>query len=117
MMKTHSWRLAGGIDLVRSPIMRHKAPGELIGCMNYEARDEGYRRISGYERFDGRKAPSDIFDDEPGEEDAQAEIRRRVITKVPGEKLLAVWRYRDRTYAFSADAGGVVSMYGSSSTG
>lgn len=116
MMKTHRWMLGGGIDLVRPPINRHKAPGELIGCMNYESRDEGYRRIQGYERFDGRKAPSNIFDDDPGEEDKQAEIRRAAIGPVPGDNLLAVWRYRDRTYAFARD-GSETKMYGSSPNG
>ena len=71
MMKTHSWKLAGGMNLVRDALSRHKAPGEMSGCMNYEAREEGYRRIDGYERFDGRKSPSDVFADEAGKEDVE----------------------------------------------
>lgn len=117
MMQTQSWKLAGGLNLTRDAITRHRAPGELIGCMNYESREEGYRRIDGYERFDGRKSPSNIFDDELGAEDAETEKRRALITAVPGTTLLAVWRYRDRTYAFSVGTDGAVTMHGSSSTG
>ena len=116
MMKHQSWRLSGGLNLVRPAITRHRVPGELVGCMNYEVRDEGCRRIDGYERFDGRPAPSYILDDEPGEEDIEAEKRRALIEPVPGDKLLGVWRYRDRTYAFSL-AGDEIRMYGSSADG
>ena len=116
MMQTISWKLAGGINLVRDAITRNRAPGELIGCMNYESREEGYRRIDGYERFDGRTSPSNILDDDPGEEDAATETRRAAITKVPGDELLAVWRYRNRTYAFTLDDT-TIKMFGSSSSG
>ena len=101
MMETKSWKTAGGINVVRDAVSRHRAPGELVGCMNYEAREEGYRRIDGYERFDGRKAPSNTLDDEPEMEAIETEKRRRLITRVPGDTLLAVWRYADTTYAFS----------------
>ena len=116
MMRPESWKLGGGINLVRPAITRYRAPGELVGCMNYESREEGYRRISGYERHDGRPAPSYILDDEPGEEDIRAEIRRAAIKPVPGDELLAVWRYKNRTYAFAKD-GTAIRMYGSSTSG
>lgn len=48
--------LQGGLDLV-TPAMS-KVPGTLIGADNYEAEARGYRRCAGYERFDGRPAPS-----------------------------------------------------------
>lgn len=48
--------LAGGLDLVTPAMM--KRPGVLIACDNYECEARGYRRSSGYERFDGRPAPS-----------------------------------------------------------
>ena len=115
-METLGWRLSGGLNLVRDAISRNRAPGELIGCMNYEAREEGYRRIDGYERFDGRQAPSDILDDEPGEEVAEIEKRRAAIGKVPGDELLAAWRYQNTTYAFSRDDA-TLKMYGSSTSG
>ena len=34
-------------------------PGFCIGCKNYEADVEGYTRVQGYERFDGRLKPSE----------------------------------------------------------
>jgi hypothetical protein len=48
--------LAGGLDLV-TPAMTIK-PGRLIDAMNYEAVANGYRRMDGYERCDGRRAPT-----------------------------------------------------------
>lgn len=51
------FRLGGGLDLVTPAI--EKDPGVLIGCLNHEPVPEGYRRIAGYERLDGRPKPSD----------------------------------------------------------
>lgn len=51
-------RFAGGIDVVSPPMAIDS--GKCISAMNYEAGTlGGYRRIEGYERFDGRKSPSD----------------------------------------------------------
>lgn len=42
----------GGLDMV-TPV-QNSAPGTLIDCLNYEVGPiKGYRRIDGYERFDG----------------------------------------------------------------
>lgn len=42
----------GGLDMV-TPI-QNTAPGTLVSCLNYEVGPiKGYRRIDGYERFDG----------------------------------------------------------------
>jgi len=49
--------LRGGLDLV-TPAMLVK-PGFAIAAQNYEVEARGYRRVSGYERKDGRPAPSD----------------------------------------------------------
>lgn len=49
--------LGGGMDLVTP--MEKKAPGSVIAALNYEPVSNGYMRFSGYERFDGRPAPSD----------------------------------------------------------
>ena len=117
MIKSKSWRLIGGLDLVRDPLTRHRYPGALLGVNNYESRDEGYRRFQGYERFDGRKAPSDISSDESDEETAQTETRRMAIGEVPGSGSLWVWRYGDKTYAFTDDSSGVMAMYVSSPSG
>lgn len=50
--------MRGGLDLETPSVTVD--PGRLIGAQNYEARVQGgYRRIDGYERFDGRPRPSD----------------------------------------------------------
>lgn len=46
----------GGLDLVTPSINR--PPGTLLGCLNYQARPQGYQSIAGFERFDGRGLPS-----------------------------------------------------------
>jgi hypothetical protein len=49
--------LAGGLDLLTPPISVQ--PGRASGAQNYEPEiSGGYRRIDGYERYDGRTAPS-----------------------------------------------------------
>ena len=50
--------LQGGLDLV-SPVLNVK-PGFLLDGINYEPDiNGGYRRIPGYERYDGQPSPSD----------------------------------------------------------
>lgn len=49
--------MRGGLDLVSSPLTVE--PGRLISGLNYVPSEAGYRRILGYERKDGRPAPSD----------------------------------------------------------
>lgn len=51
--------LTGGLDLV-TPHVEMNA-GRMIGGFNHEATDRGYRRIDGYERFDGNPEPSKAF--------------------------------------------------------
>lgn len=46
----------GGMDQKNQPII--VPAGRAIGCLNYESVSDGYRRVDGYERFDGRAAPS-----------------------------------------------------------
>lgn len=49
--------LGGGLDLVSPAIA--KKPGTVIDSQNYEPSiNGGYRRIDGYERFDGRASPT-----------------------------------------------------------
>lgn len=55
--QTQTFALTGGLDLVTPPIQIH--PGRVMAGMNYEPRAEGYRRIEGIERFDGRPKPSE----------------------------------------------------------
>ena len=48
--------LQGGLDLVSSPLSIDN--GSVLACRNYESVESGYGRAEGYERFDGRLAPS-----------------------------------------------------------
>lgn len=47
---------AGGLDTNSSALST--PPGMVISAMNYEPLAEGYGRVQGFERFDGRLAPS-----------------------------------------------------------
>lgn len=49
--------LGGGLDLI-TPAIAQK-PGSAIAALNYEPALNGYRRVEGYERFDGRPSPTD----------------------------------------------------------
>ena len=52
--------LAGGLDLVTPPLVR--STGSLQDCQNYECDiNGGYKRVGGYERFDGHPSPSAQF--------------------------------------------------------
>jgi hypothetical protein len=56
--KTQYYALEGGLDVV-TPALRIK-PGKALAMVNYEPWYQGgYRRIPGYERFDGRPKPSE----------------------------------------------------------
>ena len=55
--RTYSFGLFGGLDQVTPPEV--VKPGKVLSSLNYEPADEGgYRRMTGYERFDGRPSPS-----------------------------------------------------------
>lgn len=96
MIQDRAFRLGGGIDLRPSSIDRYRRPGVLIDGVNYESHAQGYRRILGYERFDGRPSPSAT-----GLTNEQSATRRGLIGKVPGTgPILALWLYRDSCYAF-----------------
>lgn len=50
--------LAGGVDQVTTPVLVE--PGKLITCSNFEPDiNGGYRRMGGFERFDGKQSPTD----------------------------------------------------------
>ena len=57
MPQASFYPLQGGLNLV-TPSIR-TPPGHLIAGSNYEPVERGYRRIQGYERFDGRPKPSE----------------------------------------------------------
>lgn len=53
---TNPISLRGGLDLVTPAVS--KPPGFCIAASNYEPAPDGYRRMGGYERFDGQSKPS-----------------------------------------------------------
>ena len=98
-------------------------PGELIASLNYESTSfGGYRRVGGFERFDGQPKPSDaVFGDYANEAAwiVEIESRRDDIDAVTGEgNILGVWYFNDKTYAFRNNVGSTEAiMYESSATG
>lgn len=54
--RSDTFAFGGGLD-TKSPALA-VPPGAIIAGMNYEPKAEGYARVLGYERFDGRTAPS-----------------------------------------------------------
>lgn len=56
--RSYSFALEGGLDQVTQPLAIR--PGRAIQSLNYEALDEGYGRIGGFERFDGQTSPTDF---------------------------------------------------------
>lgn len=128
MMQQGSWRMVGGLDLTTPDISRSRYPGFLSLCQNYEARTEGYRRVDGFERFDGRPAPSELASpaltdnaETQAVKRTAVAARRAAIGEVPGQgPVLGVWRFRGRTYAFRRGTGNdaaKIGMYASSSAG
>ncbi len=97
--------LGGGEDLVTPAITREG--GAALLALNYEGNvDGGYRRIDGYERFDGQTAPS-------------AGGTRASITAVPGSGgILGIAVYNNTVYAFRDNAGGTqCDLYESTAAG
>lgn len=82
--------MRGGLDQETPAVAL--PPGRVIAAVNHESCPSGYRRIDGYERFDGRPAPSaaTIVGGEPDTLaelialDAAATVRRNAIQGVPG---------------------------------
>lgn len=87
----------GGLNLVDPPITLD--PGEVIASKNYEAVDRGgYRRIQGYEQFDGRPSPYETsywliqYDggntERPGNRDTITMLRSGVVFEVLSAAVL-----------------------------
>lgn len=55
--ETKFFALQGGLNIV-SPAIQIR-PGYAIGGVNYEPVEKGYRRVDGFERFDGHPKPSE----------------------------------------------------------
>lgn len=80
----------GGLDLESPPL---RIPdGSLILCQNFDVKaGGGYRRIGGFERFDGRESPSVAAD---------PSAARAAISQVPGSgQILGVHYYGGALYA------------------
>ena len=124
-IKQTSFETRGGLNLVAGA--HSVAPGEAIQLINYELDVDGYyRRIRGYERFDGQDRPSEYlpigdFDDDAYTVDLQAGVaaRRALILPVPGEgRILGVVQYKGVVYAWRNDTGGAsAKMWESTSSG
>lgn len=128
--KPHTYILAGGVNTEDAQIKLK--PGEVrAGSKNYECvQGGGYRMVDGYERFDGRPAPSTattaLFPDDAG---YKASLRtaqgvlRTAIQKVPGSgAIYGVVSITNadghHVYAFRPDAGGTnPGLYKSSAGG
>jgi len=58
-LKSNYFPFEGGLNMVEPALSMR--PGELVAADNFEVDIRGrYRRIDGYERFDGRTLPSEI---------------------------------------------------------
>lgn len=98
--------LTGGLDVTTPAIAAN--PGTARVALNYEADMTGYRRFSGYERYDGQTSPTSAFEDAADE--AQGAIdrdaARAAITTVPGEgPVRGVWYYNGILYAWRNNVG------------
>lgn len=56
--QTAFFPLGGGMDLITPAVSL--PPGRVVAALNYEPTASGYRRLRGYERFDGNTSPSSI---------------------------------------------------------
>lgn len=120
-IQTSYFPFFGGLDLVSAALS--VKDGTLAGCKNYEVSTvSGYKRMLGYERFDGRTSPSSLVESDYADRTtwiAAIETARTPITEVPGEGgILGVWHYNDTCYAFRNKVGGAsAGMYKSTAAG
>jgi hypothetical protein len=120
----------GGLNLTTALVALK--PGEALQLHNYEVNTLGrYQTILGFERFDGKPAPSAVkasemagypFPDSATEQEAvsiERELRRQVITRVPGTgPVLGVFSFKGSKYAIRQnETGSDASMYRSSANG
>lgn len=99
----------GGLDQ-ESPAIAIP-PGRVLAVKNYEVAPSGYRRLQGYERFDGRPSPAAATG-------ATATARRNAITAVPGSGAVrgVLW-YEGNLYAWRDNAGATAGVVHKSSSG
>jgi hypothetical protein len=104
--------LNGGLNLAASALQLQ--PGEALFSRNFlVSQTGGYERMAGYERYDGRPAPSGTTDP------SVAATRRAAIQAVPGEgAILGVAVFNGRVFAFrNAVGGATATMWESSGSG
>ena len=107
---TQTVLLRGGLNIVTPAIA--VPPGMATAAMNYEPDVSGYRRLVGYERFDGQPSPS------AGSDTADIAARRALIAEVPGTgPVRGVHVYDGALYAFRDTVGGEGRMWKSSASG
>lgn len=58
MSEFSTFALLGGLDEITQPLAIK--PGRAIAAVNHEVVEDGYRRVDGFERFDGRTSPTDF---------------------------------------------------------
>jgi hypothetical protein len=99
LQQTKYYPLNGGENLSQPAIAIE--PGELLSSSNYECvTTGGYRRIDGFERFDGQPSPSSLI------ETVDIEAARALIQPVPGEgDVRGVAIYKGVTYVFRNNVG------------
>lgn len=121
--------LKGGLNLAASVL--ELDPGECTQLNNYEVNTLGrYQRCLGFERFDGKTAPSSVvaaslpgypFADDESEALAitsQQEVLRSLILPVPGSgRILGGFVFNGVTYAFRNNADGTAANLWRSSAG
>ena len=114
--RTKYFAIEGGLDVVASAIT--VKPGRALAMQNFEPWFEGgYRRIEGYERFDGRPRPSDAtfigfnVDDVTG-----LSIGDTITGDTSGATgvLIGIW---DDDGTYSSDAIGVTKVVGTFQNG
>jgi hypothetical protein len=117
--KVQYYPLSGGLDITTAAIVAR--PGTARAALNYESDITGYRRIGGYERYDGQPSPTDAFDAAPDVVSGAVarEAARTLIGAVPGSgPIRGVWYFAGDLYAFRDNAGATAGvMYVATSSG
>lgn len=102
--------LQGGLNLVTPQLAM--PPGMAIAALNYEPEARGYRRLGGYERFDGQPSPH------LGADAAAISTRRAAIGKPPGAgPVRGVYTYDNFVYAFRDSVTGEGQMFKATGAG
>lgn len=110
MQTTQTILLQGGLDLITPQVSM--PPGRAISALNYEPDVNGYTSTGGYERFDGRPAPSEAVTAD------QMDTRRAAITTVPGiGTVRGVTVYNSAVLAFRDQNDGTGAMFKSTDSG